>query len=284
MTVLTVLPVNLMLLQIFRMEAPLSFNTPEMSIRPSKQGYFRRTLIRLSKYVAWATVFLVSTISAFFVILYSMDWGKEKSDSWMKAFILSFMGSSCVMDTLQIFVLAVVLAAIFSLPFLAKPPTIQKEDLQLNLWNSPAPKKVHPPAKRDGRSARKRKDLSKKSASVLKEFLLLFIFVALLFYIAQADKDQQAFYETQSLSNNILHKYDAIKTPDKFYAWTEAVLLPTLYPATWYNGRDMKYLDRQFAHNTGSFRLGPARLTQVRQLAGTSLFFFWTDGNNSYVH
>ncbi|CAH1249970.1 PKD2L1 [Branchiostoma lanceolatum] len=269
MTVLTVLPVNLMLLQLFRMEAPLSANTSELSIRPSKQGYFRKTLLRLSKYVAWVTVFLVSTSSAFFVILYSMDWGKEKSDSWMKAFILSFMGSSCVTDTLQIFVLAVVLAAIFSLPFLAKPPAIQKEDLQLNLWNSTAPKKVNPPAKSDGQSARKKKELSKKSASVLKEFLLLFIFVALLFYIAQADRDQQAFYETQSLSNNILHKYDAIKTPDQFYAWAEAVLLPTLYPATWYNGRDMKYLDRQFAHNTGSFRLGPPRLTQVRQLAGS---------------
>ncbi|XP_066278835.1 polycystin-2-like [Branchiostoma lanceolatum] len=31
----------------------------------------------------------------------------------------------------------------------------------------------------------------------------------------------------------------------------------------------MKYLDRQFAHNTGSFRLGPPRLIQVRHLAGS---------------
>ncbi|XP_066278837.1 polycystin-2-like [Branchiostoma lanceolatum] len=269
MTALTVLPVNLMLLQLFRMEAPLSVNTPGMSIRSSKQGYFRRTLFRLAKYVAWVTVFLVSTSSAFFVLLYSMDWGKEKSDSWMKAFILSFMGSSCVVDTLQIFVLAVALAAIFSLPFLAKPPTIQKEDLQLSLWNSTAPKKIYPPAKPDRQSARKKNELSKKSASVLKEFLLLFIFVVLLFYIAQADKDQLAFHETQSLSNNILQEYDAIKTPDQFYAWIEDVLLPTLYPATWYNGRAMRYLDRQFAHNTGSFRLGPPRLTQVRQLSGS---------------
>ncbi|CAH1266463.1 PKD1L3 [Branchiostoma lanceolatum] len=268
MTVLTVLPVNLMLLQLFRMEAPLSVNTPEMSIRPSKQDNFRKAFFRLAKCVAWVTVFLVSTISAFFVILYSMDWGKERSDSWIKAFILSFMGSSCVVDTLQIFVLAVVLAAMFALQSLAKPPTIQKEDLQLNLWNSTAPKKVYPPAKPNGHSARNKKELSKKSASVLKEFLLLFIFVVLLFYIAQADKDKLAFYETQSLSNNILQEYDAITTPDQFYEWTVDILLPTLYPATWYNGRDMKYIDRQFAHNTGSFRLGPARLTQVRQHPG----------------
>ncbi|KAI8507049.1 hypothetical protein Bbelb_154880, partial [Branchiostoma belcheri] len=269
MTALTVLPVNLVLLQLFRMEAPLSVNTPEISIRPSKKGYWKRTFFRLVKYVAWLTVFLVSTSSKFFVLLYSMEWGKEKSDAWMKAFVLSFMGSSCVMDTLQIFVLAVGLAAIFSLPFLTKPQVILKEDLQLNLWNSTAPKKVYPTAISDVKSVRKKKELSEKSASVLKEFILLFIFVVLLFYIAQADKDQYAFDETQSLANNILQEYDAIKTPDQFYAWTEDVLLPTLYPATWYNERNMKYLDRQFAHNTGSFRLGPPRLTQVRQHPGS---------------
>ncbi|XP_078586251.1 polycystin-2-like protein 1 [Branchiostoma floridae x Branchiostoma japonicum] len=130
-----------------------------------------------------------------------------------------------------------------------------------------APKKVHPPAKPNRQSARKNKELNEKSASVLKEILLLLVFVAFLFYIAQADKDQQkTFYETQSLSKNILQKYDVIRTPDKFYMWAEDVLLRTLYPATWYNGKDMKYLDRQFANNTGSFRLGPPRLTQVRHL------------------
>ncbi|XP_078692961.1 polycystin-1-like protein 2 [Branchiostoma floridae x Branchiostoma belcheri] len=269
MTMLTVLPVNVMLLQLFRMGAPLSVNTPEMTIRPSKQGYLRRTLFRLAKYVAWVTVFLVSTSSAFFVLLYSMDWGKEKSDAWMKAFVLSFIGSSCVVDTLQIFVLSVALAAIFSLPFLTNPAAIRKEDLQLDLWNSTAPKKIYAPVKPDGQSARKKKELGKKSASVLKEFLLLLVFVVLLFYIAQADKDQHAFYERQSLSNSILQEYDAIKTPDQFYSWLEDVWMPTLYPTTWYNGKNMKYLDRQFAHNTGSFRVGPPRLTQIRQLPDT---------------
>ncbi|CAH1233479.1 PKD1L3 [Branchiostoma lanceolatum] len=100
MTALTVAPINMMIVKLFRLEAPLSVNTPEMVIRTS-QGCVRRSLYRLARYVAWVTVFLVSTSSAFFVILYSMDWGKE-SDSWMKAFILSFMGSSCVMDTLQV--------------------------------------------------------------------------------------------------------------------------------------------------------------------------------------
>eukprot|EP00058_Branchiostoma_floridae_P019276 XP_002604766.1 hypothetical protein BRAFLDRAFT_70615 [Branchiostoma floridae] len=199
------------------------------------------------------------------MMLASAMWYREENTTAdTRVFNLGF-----VRFTIEIFVLAVALASILSLPLLAKPPTIRKEDLQLNLWNTTAPKKVHPPAKPNRQSARKNKELNEKSASVLKEILLLLVFVSLLFYIAQADKDQQkTFYETQSLSKNILQNYDVIRTPDKFYIWAEDVLLRTLYPATWYNGKDMKYLDRQFAHNTGSFRLGPPRLTQVRHLPG----------------
>ncbi|KAI8514012.1 hypothetical protein Bbelb_083360, partial [Branchiostoma belcheri] len=260
MSVLTVVPVNLVIAQLFRMEAPLTVDSPEMKIRTSKQGRLQKYLSRWAANVAWLTVFLVSTSSAFFVLLYSMDWGKEKSDAWMKTFILSFMGSSCV-----IFVLAAVLAVVCSLPFLAKPPAIRQDDLKLSLWNTTVPKKLRRPAKVNLQSAKKKRELRKKSASTLMEFLLLFVFVALLFYIAQMDKEPLAFHSGQSLSNNILNEYDSIKTPDQFYSWLEEVLLPTLYPSSWYNGRRMKYLDRQFAHNTESFRIGPPRLTQTRQ-------------------
>ncbi|XP_078657058.1 polycystin-2-like protein 2 [Branchiostoma floridae x Branchiostoma belcheri] len=266
MTALTVAPVNSMIVQLFRMEAPLSAAGPGMSIRnTSWQGRLKRRLHRWAKYVAWMTVFLVSTSSAFFVLLYSMDWGKEKSDSWMKAFILSFMGTSCVMDTLQIVVLAAVLSAVCSLPFLARPPGIRKEDLKLNLWNSAAPKKIHPPTKPNCQAAKKKRELGKKSTKTFKELLLLVVFVVVLFYIAQTNNDQRIFYETGTLSTAVLREYDTIRTPDQFYTWAEEVLLPTLYPSAWYNGRKMKFLDRQFAQNTESFRVGPPRLNQDRR-------------------
>ncbi|XP_078692996.1 polycystin-2-like protein 2 [Branchiostoma floridae x Branchiostoma belcheri] len=274
MSALTVAPVNLMIVQLFRMEAPLSANSPQMLINTSWQGRLKRSLHRWGQHVAWLTVFLVSTTSAFFVLLYSMDWGKDRSDSWIKAFILSFIGSS-VADTLQIVVLAMVLSAVCSLSFLSKPPVIRKEDLQLNLWKSTAPKKIHPPTKADCQAARKKLELSKKSASTLKEFLLLAVFVAVLFYIAQANNDQHVFYEAQTLSNAVLQGHDEIRTPDQFYTWTEEVLLPVLYPSAWYNGRKMKFLDKQFAQNTESFRVGPPRMIQVRRRPGDTT---WENG------
>eukprot|EP00058_Branchiostoma_floridae_P005847 XP_002591335.1 hypothetical protein BRAFLDRAFT_76809 [Branchiostoma floridae] len=168
MTILTVFPVNLIIVQLFRMEAPLIVSTPEMTIGTSKQ----------------------------------------------------------------------------------------------------MPKKLRRPAKVNLKSTKKKKELNNKSASTLMELFLLFAFVTLLFYIAQMDKDTLAFHERQTLPSNILNEYDAIRKPDQLYSWLEEVLLPTLHPSSWYNGRQMRYLDRQFAHNTAAFRIGPARLAQMRQHPG----------------
>ncbi|XP_019631251.1 PREDICTED: LOW QUALITY PROTEIN: uncharacterized protein LOC109475159 [Branchiostoma belcheri] len=173
MTALTVAPVNLMIVQLFRMEAPLAANTPEMSIVTQ------------------------------------------------------------------------------------------------------APKKIRPPTKADCQGARKKRELSKKTASTLKELFLLFVFVNVLFYIAQANNDQNVFYETRTLSTTVLRDHDNVRTPDQFYMWTEEVLLPTLYPTAWYNGRKMKFLDRQFAQDTESFRFGPPRLTQARRRPGATT---WKNG------
>ncbi|XP_019630262.1 PREDICTED: uncharacterized protein LOC109474407 [Branchiostoma belcheri] len=188
MSMLTVAPVNLMIVQLFRKETPLSLNTPEMSIRMSMR----------------------------------------------------------------------------------------------------APRKIIPPAKPDAQSARKRKELSKKSVSTLLDLFLLFVFVAVFFYLAQMDTDQRALYETQTLSNTVLQKYDRISTPDQFYDWLEKVLLPTLFPSAWYNGRKMKFLDQQFAQNTESFRFGPPRLTQRRKIpdtmawkAGAGFGWDFVEGNTS---
>ena len=61
-----------------------------------------------------------------------------------------------------------------------------------------------------------------------------------------------------------------ITTADEFWTWTEEILLPVLYPSFWYNGWEMKYLDRQFPLYTEAFRIGPPRLTQVRKAPGTN--------------
>ena len=52
--------------------------------------------------VAWLLVVLAILPSAFFVILYSMEWGTEKSNQWLTAFFLTFIEEAAVIDPLKV--------------------------------------------------------------------------------------------------------------------------------------------------------------------------------------
>ncbi len=52
--------------------------------------------------VAWILVFLACALSAFFLVLYSMDWGKAKSERWLTAFFLSFLQSLFLVDPVKV--------------------------------------------------------------------------------------------------------------------------------------------------------------------------------------
>eukprot|EP00058_Branchiostoma_floridae_P010310 XP_002595798.1 hypothetical protein BRAFLDRAFT_96769 [Branchiostoma floridae] len=104
---------------------------------------------------------------------------------------------------------------------------------------------------------------------VLREYSILFLFVVVLFFISQQDIDPFSFHASQTLSTALTKDFDSITTPEDFWAWTEVILLPALYPTFWYNGWKMKYLDRQFPFHTEAFRIGPPRLSQIREAADT---------------
>ena len=59
-------------------------------------------LHRWMRYIAWCLVFTTVLPSAFFVILYSMQWGGDKSNEWLTAFILSFFESFALLDPLKV--------------------------------------------------------------------------------------------------------------------------------------------------------------------------------------
>ncbi len=49
---------------------------------------------------------------AFFVILYSMQWGKERSESWLMSMFLSFFQSLFVVDPLKVFIITAIITFI----------------------------------------------------------------------------------------------------------------------------------------------------------------------------
>lgn len=56
-------------------------------------------------YIAWVVVALAVVTSAFFLLLYSMQWGKAKAEEWLTTFILSFVESVFLVDPFKVSIL-----------------------------------------------------------------------------------------------------------------------------------------------------------------------------------
>ncbi|KAI8479446.1 hypothetical protein Bbelb_428160 [Branchiostoma belcheri] len=235
--------------------------------RSETPGFYRKPKIS-GKYVAWVLVVMISVVSSFFVILYSLDWGREKSEAWLKTFFLSFGLSSIVAETGKILLLAAMFALVCSKTSSNKQRTyiIKKQELQGYLLRQKAPQKLNPPVAACPGRIKIKHEQRRKFFNVLKEFILLFLFVVILFFISHHDKDPTAFHASQTLSGTLLEGCNSITTADEFWTWGEEILLPVLYPSFWYNGWKMKYLDRQFPLYTEAFRIGPPLLTQHRYM------------------
>lgn len=53
-------------------------------------------------YVGWTILVLAIVSSGFFVILYSMEFGKTKSEEWLSTFVFSFVESLFVLDPINV--------------------------------------------------------------------------------------------------------------------------------------------------------------------------------------
>ena len=53
-------------------------------------------------YIAYILIFVTSGTAAFFVILYGFQFGKEKSDNWMKSMMLSFWQSVLLIQPVKV--------------------------------------------------------------------------------------------------------------------------------------------------------------------------------------
>lgn len=53
-------------------------------------------------YVTWFLVALSWALPAFFILLYSMEWGKQASEEWLTSFLLSFFEATFLLDPIKV--------------------------------------------------------------------------------------------------------------------------------------------------------------------------------------
>jgi hypothetical protein len=55
-------------------------------------------------------------VPAFFIILYSMEWGKDRSNAWLATMMLSFFQSVLVVDPVKVFIITAIITCILRKP------------------------------------------------------------------------------------------------------------------------------------------------------------------------
>ncbi|XP_078609966.1 polycystin-1-like protein 2 [Branchiostoma floridae x Branchiostoma japonicum] len=119
MTSITCLPVVIAIVVLFQYSRPSNKGNPRVrdvetagpaeaptGQKPSK------VLPHWCKYVAWVLVVLSAVGSAVFTVLYSLEWGKEKSERWLSAYFLTFLVDMFFVQSAKILLLAIIFSSI----------------------------------------------------------------------------------------------------------------------------------------------------------------------------
>ncbi|CAH1794853.1 unnamed protein product [Owenia fusiformis] len=226
-------------------------------------------------YIAWLLVFLSTGSSAFFTILYSLEWGKEKSEMWLSAMLLSITESAAVIQPTKIIILAIIVALIFKKPDLDDGDDEEEDEIRNILKND-----EELVAKRPKRVSRKDLKIAQpdpiqlaasrelrlneiKMHAILREITLYFIFTGLLVYVAHSNRDYQSYNTNEDIKKTFFYSkpyFEKINRPEMFWDWVKEVLLPGLYP----DGDPLTGADKRITANYVAYRVGPPRIRQLR--------------------
>ncbi|CAG2251689.1 PKD1L2 [Mytilus edulis] len=236
------------------------------------------------RYVAWGIVTLAVFTSGFFLILYSMEWGKTKSEEWLLCFFMSFIESILLVDPLKIILMSVIFSWIVKS---CKEKTVKydREKLLLETKRRAASplsylldvfKATQAPLKSQTVSRLKEKRQQRlKMQEIFTELVLYTIFLAVLYCVSFSNRDPRWYNVKNHLeqhlvtSNNIstgdsTFRYDQVTTASNLYTWINETLITFLFPRYHSNGVQLKANRRLYVKDQVNFRVGPMRLRQLR--------------------
>ncbi|XP_065066412.1 uncharacterized protein LOC135692255 [Rhopilema esculentum] len=267
----------------------------ESSGKSKKKPKPKATLPHWVIYIAYVLIFAASGAAAFFVILYGFQFGKEKSDNWMKSMMLSFWQSVLVIQPVKVLALSVLVAMIIKDPKAASgedeggSKSVGKDDkgqegkkkkkkvgedgeeeessdeeadedeakreLEKNL-------EFKLPDEKKLEESRKLRLKEKQMKSIIREIVIHLLFVMLCLFIGYSNLDPFAQQFGTGVRNFVGDDLEQVTRVEQYWSWIEDKFIPYLFPGTWYNGDP--YMVRFVADTEPSKIISMARMRQLR--------------------
>ncbi|KAK3090920.1 hypothetical protein FSP39_015723 [Pinctada imbricata] len=242
------------------------------------KGYFGMEVAFLPWWfiiIAWIIAIGGSITAAFFIMLYSMQWGKQKTELWLSQFALSFFQSIFIVDPLKVIVLAAVFAMILTQLEKFRPSGLKRDIILKNYrqrFGKESSIRIPVPPLSNDMLERARQDRMRevKMVQAIKEIIITVIFLWIIFSISYSNRDHRSYLIHRAVENQILtpakplQQYNQILTHDDYVKWLSETVFPAVFPEEEYNGERLHWRWRQYFSDLTNFRVGPPRLRQLR--------------------
>ncbi|XP_027710156.1 polycystic kidney disease and receptor for egg jelly-related protein [Vombatus ursinus] len=237
-------------------------------------------------YIAWLLVICSSGVSSFFIIMYGLTYGYQKSMEWLFASVSSLCESIFVIQVAKILLLSGIRSGRVkyckNIPWTTRYNYIEIRLQGLNLDADDA-RELHyeivrvrgtrmyqPLVEDEIRIFRRRKRIKKRAIVFLRNIVNHFIFLALLLCIAALTGFSHSFHHNQAVRSQFSTSLRKVRELNDTYRWLTGVLLPLVH-----NSQNPAFLS-----NSWSRVLGLPRMRQVRAKSiGKSCFLSGTTAN-----
>ncbi|PVD28968.1 hypothetical protein C0Q70_11565 [Pomacea canaliculata] len=230
-------------------------------------------------YIGWLLLMATAATCAFFLVLYSMQWGISTSEEWLASFVISFFGSIFVMDPIKVILLACLLAYCVQNPYTeqshSEDVTLEQVQMKVGMFSAsaidPAALPPDPVPRKVLAKSRKRQLHEQESQRVFFDLLLYSFFVFSVYSLSYGNRDENTFSQNDHLDNLLYQTsggapfpFENITKREEVMRWMNETMLPVLFPRRDSLGNSLQLRERVFTSDPTSFRVGPVRVRQLR--------------------
>ncbi|ESP04004.1 hypothetical protein LOTGIDRAFT_156607 [Lottia gigantea] len=230
-------------------------------------------------YFGWFVVFLAAFLSAFFLILYSAEWGQSISEEWLTSFFLSFIQSIVLVDPFKVIVMAVIFAIFLKAIRSNKPTHYDLKEIQLLAKHKGLPnsgrkilKFSSPYSDQQFYQMKLQRERNDRMRKIVKELAVNALFLWFLLSISYSNRDVNSYFLDRYVENNFItpaykssgRTFESVGSRETYFEWLNDTVLPRMFKERDYRGYRMVSSARMFSYYLNNFRVGPPRLRQVR--------------------
>ncbi|KAM4723014.1 polycystin-1-like protein 3 [Rhinophrynus dorsalis] len=222
------------------------------------------------QYLCWLLLFAISSFSAFYLALLTLDMTRENATRWLVSILLSLCQSLFVLPPLKVLAQTVFQFRVLRRNNIDDATEEQqlhgilshfasRPDWQLSGWRNPDNPLYQAPANKSITGLKTQRMMEMRLYKLIQEIIVNVVFLIMIMIMAYSEKSPNEFNLNRAITNSFSSTFNIIGNIQDFYSWSHVTLLPNLYSQ--YPG---------FITDGNCFLLGSPRIRQVRRILGSA--------------